>query len=135
MGGNEKDQSLPRVEVLELFDNDLESNEQTSILLLLSVAVEVPSRLVELLVEGSKERELDVVGEGHVVLDGIQSSKNEVEEADLGGREGDERSASSLFQRTFTQPSRPSSSSTTSQREIKYRCKCSPLEPSLHPTP
>lgn len=77
------EQCLLLIQPSKLLNNNLEIDEQRSVLFLFAVAVEVPSLLIELFVEASKQRELDVVGDCHVVLDGVETSECEVKDTDL----------------------------------------------------
>lgn len=74
---------LRLIQPLEFFNDNLELYQQCSVFLVGSVSVKVPARLFQLVVKVIQQGKLDRVGNRHVVLDGIESSKHKVENADL----------------------------------------------------
>lgn len=81
--GNVPDNNLVRLlHRLELPTHHIELNQKLAVLLIRSIAVKVPSFIVKVLVELAKHGLLSREGNGHVILDGIQTSQDEVEQAD-----------------------------------------------------
>ncbi|KAI3487754.1 hypothetical protein L1887_48235 [Cichorium endivia] len=76
------DGAVSLVEQLVLCNDLVELDEQLAVLFVGPGLGEVPSGLLEVLVEVDEERHLFVGGDGHVVLDGVERAEDEVEEAD-----------------------------------------------------
>jgi hypothetical protein len=68
----------------ELVDDDMIVDEYDAVLLIRSIAVEIPAGSDGLLVEGSEEGLFDIVRDGHVILDSIKAAKDNIEKAYLG---------------------------------------------------
>jgi len=71
------------LEAVEFFDDDVVLNQELTVFLLLAVSVEIPTWGYGVFVEGTENWLFDVVGDGHVIFDGVQSSQYEVKYADL----------------------------------------------------
>jgi hypothetical protein len=68
----------------ELVDDDMIVDEYDAVLLIRSIAVEIPAGSDGLLVEGSEEGLFDIVRDGHVILASIKAAKDNIEKAYLG---------------------------------------------------
>jgi hypothetical protein len=75
--------NVRRLESKKLVYDDMIVNEHNAVLLIGSIAVEIPAGSECLLVEGSQEGLFDVVRDGHVILDSIEAAKDNIEEAYL----------------------------------------------------
>jgi hypothetical protein len=69
--------------VVELVDDNMIINEHDVVLLIRSIAVEIPAGSHNLFLEGLKDGLFDVVRDGHVILDSIEAIKDNIEEAYL----------------------------------------------------
>ena len=60
------------LEAVELFDNDVIFYEELAVFLVWTAPVESPTWGYGVYMEGAENRLLDFVGDGHVILDGVQ---------------------------------------------------------------
>jgi hypothetical protein len=67
----------------ELVDDNMIIDEHDAVLLVRSIAVEIPAGSHGLLMEGSEDGLFDIVRDGHVILDSIKAAKDNIEEAYL----------------------------------------------------
>jgi hypothetical protein len=79
----ERDVNIRGLESEELVDDNMVINEHDAILLIRSIAVEIPAGSYGLLMEGSEDGLFDIIRDGHVILDSIKAAKDNVEEAYL----------------------------------------------------
>lgn len=68
---------------VELFDDNIVFDEKQTVFLVRTGPVEIPTRGDGVFVEGTEDWLLDFVGDGHVVLDGVQPPQYEVKDTDL----------------------------------------------------
>jgi hypothetical protein len=71
------------LESKELVDDNMIIDEDDAVLLIGSIAVEIPAGSYGLFMEGSEDGLFDVVRDGHVILDSIKAAKDNIEEAYL----------------------------------------------------
>jgi hypothetical protein len=71
------------LEAEELVDDNMIIDEHDAVLLIRSTAAEIPAGSHSLLMEGSEDGLFDVVRDGHVILDSIKATKDNIEEAYL----------------------------------------------------
>jgi hypothetical protein len=71
------------LEAEELVDDNMIIDEHDAVLLIRSTAAEIPAGSHGLLMEGSEDGLFDVVRDGHVILDSIKATKDNIEEAYL----------------------------------------------------
>lgn len=67
------------LEAVEFFDDDVVLDEQLTVFLLLAVSIEIPTWGYGVFVEVTEDWLFDVVWDGHVIFDGVQTSEHEVE--------------------------------------------------------
>jgi hypothetical protein len=79
----ERDVSIRGLESEELVDDNMIIDEHDAVLLIRSIAVEIPAGSHGLLMEGSEDGLFDVVRDGHVIFDSIKAAKDNIEEAYL----------------------------------------------------
>jgi hypothetical protein len=83
LGPAKRDVNIRGLESEELVDDDMIVDEHDAVLLIGSIAIEIPAGSDGLLVERSEERLFDIVRDGHVILDSIKTAKDNIEEAYL----------------------------------------------------
>ena len=71
------------MKTVELFDDELVFDEKLTVFLVRTGPVEIPTWGHGVFVEGTEDRLFDSVGDGHVILDGVQGSEYEVKYANL----------------------------------------------------
>lgn len=77
-------ENSPSLQPQQLLHDLIILHQHDPILLLRPVPVERPSGRDRFLVERAQEGLFDVIGDGHVVFDGVEAAEDDVEEADLG---------------------------------------------------
>lgn len=70
--------------MVQLFDNDVEFDEQLAVFLIRTTAVKVPAWGDGVFVERAKDGLFDVIRYGHVIFNGVQPPQHEVKYANLG---------------------------------------------------
>jgi hypothetical protein len=79
----ERDVNTHGLESEELVDDNMIIDEHDAVLLIRSIAVEIPAGSHGLLMEGSEDGLLDVVSDGQVILDSIKAAKGSIGETYL----------------------------------------------------
>jgi hypothetical protein len=67
----------------ELVDDNMIIDEHDAVLFIRSTTAEIPAGSHSLLMEGSEDGLFDVVRDGHIILDSIKATKDNIEEANL----------------------------------------------------
>jgi hypothetical protein len=79
----ERDVNIRGLESEELIDDNMIIDEHDAVLLIRSIAAEIPAGSHGLLMEGSEDGLFDVIRDGHVILNSIEAAKDNIEEAYL----------------------------------------------------
>jgi hypothetical protein len=68
---------------VNFFDDDVVVNENNAVFFIRPTSIEVPTGGDCLFMEGAEEGLFDMVGDGHVIFDGIKAAEDDVEYAYL----------------------------------------------------
>ena len=85
--GLEGERTVPWREAVDFFNDDGVFDEELSIFFSRAGASVVPTWGDGVFVECAEDGLLDIVGDGHVIFNGVEASEDEVEETYLGGGE------------------------------------------------